>query len=643
MTLEHRKWFFIGLFLTTGFVFLVRLFFVQVISKEYSKAATANARQRIVIHPHRGLIYDRNGKLLVYNAPVYDVMMIYKKVKIKDTLSFCNFFETTKEQLNKTLSAAKLHSPQRPWPFLKQVAQEDFARIQDKLTDYPGFFAVSRTVRSYPTQSLAHVLGYIREISGGKLKNDKSGYYAMGDYVGVSGLEAAYETELRGRKGVKHILTDVKGREKGSFSNGQFDTLSKAGKNLISTIDLELQQYGEKLMQNKSGSIVAIEPSTGEVLAMVSATGYDPNLLTGRSFTRNYELLSKNPNKPLFNRAINAKYPPGSTFKVVQALVALQENLINEHSVFPCNQMLVKCHPHMTADFHRSIQYSCNPYYFSVFRRIIYQNKILRSDSILQVAKDGDGNIGYEKWRNYMMHFGLGKKTGVDLVYELDGNIPEISLYNRRYGVGQWKFSNVYSLGIGQGEIGVTPLQLANIAAIIANRGYFITPHLVKSIGDKKEIREEFTQKQTVPIDKKYFDMLIPAMQDAYRAGTVVPQFTIPSLQICGKTGTAQNPQGKDHSVFIAFAPKDNPKIAIAVYVENAGFGGEFAAPLASLMMEKYLKREITAKWLEKNVIEKSLLLPWIPEDENDSNENLPVRKVNQLFIENRRSSLVKQ
>jgi penicillin-binding protein 2 len=619
--LESRKWIILLIFTLTGLSFLVRLFFIQVIDKNYKIAADDISVKKIIQHPHRGIIYDRNGKLLVTNVPVYDLMVIYEEVKVKDTLVFCKILSISPIDFKKNLAKAKAQSPRQPYPFIKQLSKESFAQIQDQLAEYKGFYVTSRTVRTYPHQSLAHALGYIREISEKALANDKTHYYRPGDFIGINGIEGAYEKDLRGIRGIKHIWVDAKGREKGAFKDGKLDTLSRAGEDLFSTIDLDLQQYAEYLMQNKAGAIAAIEPATGEVLTMVSAPYYDPNLLTGPEFTRNYNLLLKDGNNPLFNRTIQALYPPGSTFKTVQALMGLQERFLDANTVFPCNQMLVKCHGHPIGGLQNSIQYSCNPYYVNVYRRIIYQNRIIQRDTIFSLASDGDGRIGYGTWKNYMDQFNLGRKTGVDLTHELSGNIPKLELYDRRYGEGKWKFSNLYSLGIGQGEIGVLPLQLANVCATIANRGFYYTPHLVKGVGKNKKIREQFSQKHTIKVDKAHFELLIGGMRNAYRSGTVNPIAIIPDLEICGKTGTAQNPHGEDHSVFIAFAPKDNPKIAIAVYVENAGFGGNMAAPVAALLIEKYLKGKISRPYLEKTVLDAKLLVPKTTEPLNKTPE----------------------
>lgn len=604
---ESRRWLILGFFGLIGFIFLIQLFSIQVLSKDYQEKAQENAIRRLIQRPHRGLVYDRNGKLLVSNKPIFNINVIYSEVNLQDTLAFCNLLGITKEEFNEKMERALYTSKNDEVIFMKQIEQNDFAKIQDRLMDYQGFYPDFQTIRSYPHQNLAHALGYMGEINRKKLKDFAAQGildYFQGDFIGVSGIEAAYEHELRGEIGVQYRLTDVNGNDKGAYKSGGYDTLAIAGEDLYSTIDLDLQQYGEMLMQGKKGSIVAIEPKTGEILAIVSAPTYDPNLLVvGNDFSKNYAALVEDPSKPLFNRPVMGMYPPGSTFKVVQALVGLQEGVLTPQTRLRCDQSLVKCHGHMSpANVHQSIQYSCNPYYFKVFRRIVYQNKIVRNDSIFHELPDGDGNIGFTRWGDYMGRFGLGDRIGVDLVNDKGGNIPDLGYYNRKYGAGNWEFNNIYSLGIGQGELGVLPIQMANVAAIVANQGYFYTPHLVKSIGKDGGKRLEYLQKHEVGIDKKHFELVTLAMRDAVRAGTVSPNGIPYGFTMCGKTGTVQNPHGEDHSVFIAFAPMEDPKIAIAVYVENAGFGGTWAAPIASLVIERYLEGEVVRPGVETSI-----------------------------------------
>jgi penicillin-binding protein 2 len=577
-------------------VLLIKLFSIQVLDDSFLKRAESNAIQRIVDHPYRGLVYDRNGKLMVFNNPIFDLMVVPKEFNVGDTTRFCELFRISKEDLIANYNAAKSYSRVKPSPLIKQLSTKDFARIQDFLVDYPGLFILTRAVRSYPTSAAAHALGYIGEISASQLERDTlTGYYSQGDYVGLSGLEKYYENELRGNKGVKYKMVNVRGVDKGPFKEGEYDTLSMAGKNLTSTIDLELQRYGELLMAGKTGSVVAIEPKTGEILAMISAPFYNPNQLTGAEFGKTYRKLNNDKAKPLFNRPIMATYPPGSIFKIVQSLIGLQEGVLTPNSTFACNTSLVACHNHPNpVNLFGAIRNSCNPYYHQAFRQII--NQEVSSNTFK------DTEIGLNAWREKVLKFGLGGPLGMDMSGEKGGDIPSSKLYDRIYGAGHWKYSTIYSLSIGQGEMTVTPLQMANLAAIFANKGYYYTPHLVKAIdGNKKLIPAKFQQKISVGVDARHFDLIQDAMVEAIY-GTAA-RAVMKDLVIAGKTGTAQNSHGEDHSVFIAFAPKDNPTIAIAVYVENAGWGGRAAASTASLLIEKYIRRTISRPELQDYVI----------------------------------------
>ncbi len=582
------------IFLVSG-ILLVKLFTIQVLDDSFLKRAESNAIQRIVDHPYRGLVYDRSGKLMVFNNPIFDLMVVPREFHLKDTTKFCELFRINKEQLIEGYNSAKSYSKVKPSPLIKQLSNTDFARIQDFLVDYPGLFILTRSVRSYPSPTAAHALGYIGEISAGQLKRDTLSYYSQGDYVGLSGLEKYYEKELRGNKGVKYKMVNVRGMDKGPFKEGQYDTISIAGKNLTSTIDLELQQFGELLMAGKTGSVVAIEPKTGEILAMISAPFYDPNQLTGAEFGKTYKILNTDNSKPLFNRPIMATYPPGSIFKIVQSLIGLQEGVLTPSSTFSCNKSLVACHNHPNpVNLFGAIRNSCNPYYHQAFRQII--NREVSSNTFK------DTEIGLNAWRESVLKFGLGAPLGIDMSGEKGGDIPSSKLYDRIYGAGHWKYSTIYSLSIGQGEMQVTPLQMANLAAIFANKGYYFTPHLIKEVdGDPKKIPAKFQEKKFVGVDARHFDLIQEAMVEAIY-GTAA-RAVMTDLVIAGKTGTAQNPHGEDHSVFIAFAPKDNPKIAIAVYVENAGWGGRAAASTASLMIEKYIRKTISRPELQDYVI----------------------------------------
>jgi penicillin-binding protein 2 len=576
-------------------ILLIRLFMIQVLDDSFMKRAESNAIQRIVDHPYRGLVYDRNGKLLVFNNPIFDVMVVPKEFKVSDTARFCELFKISKEQLIESYTAARKYSSVKPSTFIKQISTKDFARIQDFLVDYPGLFIMTRSVRSYPNSTGGHALGYIGEISAGQLERDSLRYYSQGDYVGLSGIERYYENELRGRKGVKYKMVNVRGVDKGPFKDGEYDTASIAGKNITSTIDIDLQMYGEMLMQGKTGSVVAIEPATGEILAMISAPFYDPNSLTGADFSKNYRKLNGDPSKPLFNRPVMAMYPPGSIFKIVQSLIGLQKGILTPNSTFACNRSLVACHNHPSpSNLFGAIRNSCNPYYHQAFRQII--NREVSSNTFT------DTKIGLDEWRESVLKFGLGTPLGIDMFGERGGDIPSSKLYDRVYGVGRWKYSTIYSLSIGQGELQVTPIQMANLVAVFANKGYYYTPHFIKEIdGDPTLIPAKYQIKHEVGIDAHHFDLIQDAMAEAIY-GTAA-RAVIKDIAIAGKTGTAQNPHGADHSVFFAFAPKDNPKIAIAVYVENAGWGGRAAASTASLMIEKYLRGEITRPALQDYVL----------------------------------------
>jgi penicillin-binding protein 2 len=599
----------IALFLAL-LIYAIRLFDMQILSDEMRVQAENVSIRTLTDYPARGLIYDRKGRLLVANEPVFDIEIIAKELKLKDTLAFSQLLGLPLDILRERLKTANTGLQRyKPFLLLKQITVTHYAKMQDRLSDYKGIYVSPRTIRTYPHQNLAAALGYVREIDQLMLSRDTAGYYNRGDIVGISGIEKSYETFLRGRRGTRYVLFDRLGIQRGAYKDGKYDTLPEAGKNLESSIDLELQQYGEYLMQNKIGSIVAIEPATGEILALISAPTYNPNLLTGEGIdiSRNFVNLTSNPYKPLYNRALQAAYPPGSTFKLVQALIGLQEGVLDTVSTrISCTQELVKCHAHPSPlDVKGSIQHSCNPFYFKAFNRIIRQNKV-------EDEKE-DTRIGLENWTRHVHSFGLGKTVGSDLANENAGLIPSVAYYDKIYkkrGRG-WKLANIYSVSIGQGEVGLTPLQMANLAAIIANRGFYYPPHLVRKVEGKPFAGEHLTKRYTT-VSAPYFEYIIRGMEDVVKAGTA-RRAALADVVICGKTGTVQNPHGDDHSVFIAFAPKNDPKIAIAVVVENSGFGGTWAAPIASLMIEKYLKGEVSEKSLREkeehvlklNVIEK--------------------------------------
>ena len=599
-SLSRRK-FVVGLiFLVIAFIFILRLFYVQVINDKYKLNSDNNVLREIVQYPARGLVYDRNGKLLVYNEAAYDLMIVPKQLKEIDTVAFCDLLEIDKSFFIEKVNEAKKYSRYKPSTFLKEISSISYASIQEHLFKYPAFFVQIRTLRKYPNNNAAHVLGYIGEVNRRTI--EKKPYYHSGDYIGKSGLEYTYEEILRGKRGVKRIMVDVHNREKGKYKNGDTDTLAVTGKTLITSLDIDLQGYGERLMKNKLGSVVALDPKTGEILSLISAPNYDPNMLVGRAVKKNYPILSKDTLMPLFNRAIMAAYPPGSTFKTLQALIGMQDGVITEHSGFPCIKSLVGCHNHPTAtSVELSVKMSCNPYYYSVFKRIIQQGKAK--------SKFKDSEIGLGIWAKQVQQFGLGQTLKTDLPGVKSGVVPGVNFYNRWYGEGRWAFSTIYSLSIGQGEVTVIPLQMANLAVIMANKGYYYTPHFIKSIDGETQISEEFTTKKSVGIDKEYFEPIVEGMERVVNeSGGTARRARLKNIVVCGKTGTAQNPHGEDHSIFIAFAPKDNPKIAIAVYVENAGFGGTWAAPIASLMIEKYLTDSISDKRKEDRVLNANLL-----------------------------------
>lgn len=578
-------------------IYIIRLFYLQVIDSSYKYSADSNVLRYETQYPARGLIYDRNGKLLVYNEAAYDLMIVPREVKAFDTLDFCNTLNITIEYVRENIVKTSKYSRYKPSIFLRQLSKNDYARLQEKLHKFKGFFVQVRTLRKYPDMIAGHVLGYIGEVDDAVTK--KNNYYKSGDYIGISGIESYYEDVLRGKKGVKVFMVDVHNRIKGNFASGALDTTAIPGNSLISSLDAELQKYGEYLMQNKMGSVVAIEPSTGEVLALVSSPAYDPNLLVGRVRSKNYISLSNDSLKPLFNRALMAQYPPGSIFKIVESLIGLDIGVINENTGFPCNKSVVNCHNHPSAsNLHIAIQVSCNPYYYNVYSRIIQRN--------LSTNRFKDAELGLKTWVDYAHSFGLGVKLGIDLSTVKKGKIPDVSFYNKWYGAGSWAFSTIYSNGIGQGEVEVIPLQMANLASIFANRGYYYTPHLIKSIEDSSSsVLDKYKEKHFTKVNSKYFEFIAEAMRAVVEdAGGTARLARIPGISVCGKTGTAQNPHGEDHAVFIAFAPKDNPKIAIAAYVENSGFGGTWAAPIASLMIEKYLTDSIKRPDLEQKMIE---------------------------------------
>ncbi|MBP5677646.1 MAG: penicillin-binding protein 2 [Bacteroidales bacterium] len=581
------------IFIIIGVIFVGRLAILQLFNPKYRDLARQQSLRNVTQYPARGFIYDRHGKLLVHNEAVYDLMVIPRMVKDLDTAYFCECLNITREDFDNKMQKARKYSPYAASIFMKQVSKEEYAKFENKMFRFKGFYISQRTLRIYDRPIAAQVLGYVGEVDQSDL--DRDPYYKQGDYIGKSGLEKSYEEVLRGVKGKRIMHVDVHNREIGPYRGGALDTLPIEGCNLYTTIDADLQQYAEELMGNKRGCVVAIEPSTGEVLAMVSAPTYDPNLLVGRIRGENYRKLNSDIAKPMLNRALMGQYPPGSIFKVAQSMVALDLGVITPNTGFACEKSLVGCHNHPSArSVQEAIKMSCNPYFYQVYRRVIQQGKY---KSIYK-----DSQYGLTVWREYMLRFGFGQKLDIDLPKSglSKGNIPDTAYYNRWYGKERWAFSTIYSNSIGQGEVTVVPIQMANLAAIVANRGYFITPHMVRFYGPDSTRNDEYYTRHETGIKKEYFDIAAAGMFDVVHvAGGTARRARVDGLDICGKTGTAEN-FGNDHSVFIAFAPKDNPKIALSVYVENAqGGGGTWAAPIAGLLIEKYLNGEVKRKDVE--------------------------------------------
>ncbi len=593
-----RKFVVIGIIFLIALLFIGRLFYLQVIDNS-TKVSAENITLRTEIeYPARGRIYDRNHRLLVYNEAVYDLMVIPRQVKNLDTATFCRLLNISKKFFTKKMVRATHYSYYKPSVFLKQLSKKGFGPLQEKLFEYPGFYTQTRTLRHYPIPIAAHLLGSIGEVNSRELKKDP--YYRQGDYIGKSGIEKYYEKILRGEKGSRLVEVDVHNRVTGSFQHGKFDTLTIPGANLVLSIDSKLQAYGETLMKNKTGSIVAIEPATGEILTMVSSPSFDPNMLVGRQRSKNYGLLLHNPLKPLMNRAVSGLYPPGSSFKPVNALIALQEGVITQYTRFSCQGTESK--PIACSHNHRSplvledaIALSCNPYFWKTF------------NAIMHCPKYKNQHEAFHAWHDYVLRFGFGKRFSTDIPYERAGNIPDNAYFNKLYR-GSWNALTVRSLSIGQGEILVTPFQLANLAAEIANKGFYYPPHFLRYFEGNDTLANCYFKKIETGIDTNYFDIVSEAMRKVFDTEEGTARFYHTKLFTqAGKTGTVQNPHGKDHSIFIAFAPVDHPKIAVAVIVENAGFGSTWAAPIASLMMEKFITGKISRKQLEKRILDGNL------------------------------------
>jgi len=592
----ERKYILGGIFLFACLAFIIRMFYMQLLDESLKLDASNETFRHITQYPPRGCIYDRKGRLLVTNEAAYDILVTPSLVKDFDTNSFCNDLGITKADFISGIKKATIqNTAYHSSVFMKEVTPEIYAAFEEKLYKYHGFTSQVRTVRKYPMKIAPHILGYIGEVDKELCARDPE--YKEGDYIGISGIEESYEDYLRGDKGVKIMMFDAMNKEVGDYKNGKYDTLPIPGNNLTCSIDAKLQAYGEELMQNKAGSIVAIDPETGEILALVSSPYYDPNMMVGSVRAKNYTTLLRDTiDVPLFNRALMAMYPPGSTFKTIEALIGQQEGVLNEDTRYTCpgafhvGNVTVGCdEAHGTLQLEKAIALSCNTYFCNVFMSIMNNKKYSSTEE------------AFAAWRRYVTSFGIGIRPDIDLPSALRGSLPTENYYDKYHGKGHWKASTIISLAIGQGELGVTPLQLANQAAIIGNRGYYYLPHVIKSINDEPTIKK-YATKHFVPIDSEYFDVVADGMSDVVNEGTAAAS-KIPGIVMCGKTGTAQNPNGRNNSLFIAFAPKDHPRIAISVVVERGGWGAEWAAPIASLMIEKYLNDTIQRTDIEQRIL----------------------------------------
>lgn len=594
---------------TTGLIFLARLFYLQIMDDSLAVRSQDNAIEVVYDYPQRGYISDRNGKLMVSNQPSYDVMAIPRNLKPFDTTEFCKILSIEPEELGRRLDKAKIYSPILPSVIIPQLTKAEYAYLQEKMRKYEGFYIQKRSLRDYQVDHSANVLGYIAQVNQKKVNEDP--YYISGDLIGRSGVEKVYEELLRGEKGVKYIQKDRFNRDIGPYKDGIYDTLPTKGKDISITIDAELQAYGEKLMKNKRGGIVAIEPESGEILSLVTAPTYDPALLVGRKRSPNYtRLYYDSIAQPLYDRGLLAEYPPGSPFKTLTGLIALQEGVIDTDDRFSCNngyhygaRRPLGCHSHPSPlDLVPGIAHSCNSYFAQVYRKTI--------------EKYPTPQEGMDTWNKHLQSFGLGQFMGNDLSTGRPGKIPDADYYNRiyNYPTYKWYSTATISNAIGQGEILMTPIQLANMTATIANRGWYYTPHILKEIDGDPIKEEKFTVKNQTTIDRQHFDPVVEGMHEVYKNGTA-RSLQIPGIEIAGKTGTAENytkidgkrTQLTDHSIFVAFAPVDNPKIAIAVFVENGYWGSRYAGRIASLMVEKYIKKEITRTDMEDWILNNSL------------------------------------
>lgn len=605
--LEKRKYVIAGFLLVIALIYTIRLFDLQINDSRYKQSADTNAFLKKTIYPSRGLIYDRNGELVVFNQPAYDVMLVPRDVKDFDTIDFCATLGISREQLLARFDDMKDkrknpgYSSYTPQVLMTHLSAQDYGRLQEKLYRFPGFFIQKRILRQYNHHTAANVLGNIREVNPDDVKRDN--YYAPGDYTGDLGVERSYEEYLRGRKGVEILIRDAHGRIQGRYENGAHDVSPISGRDLKLSLDIRLQQYAESLMVGKRGAVVAIEPKTGEILALVTSPTYDPSLLVGRERGKNYTDLVNDKSHPLLDRSIMGTYPPGSTFKPTQGLILLQEGIINTSTTYPCSHgyvsggLRVGCHPHGSPlPLKPALQTSCNAYFCWGFKGMIDRR-----------SKYGSSANAFETWKKHLVSMGYGYKLGVDLPGEMRGFLPNSKWYSDRYGEGRWSANTIISVAIGQGEILATPLQIANLCATVANRGWFITPHAVKEIADTV-MPPALLERRRPSIDAHWYDEVAEGMRMAVTGGTC-RRAAIPGVDVAGKTGTAQNPHGRDHSAFMGFAPYDDPKIAVAVYVENAGFGATFGVPIGSLVIEKYLNGEISEarKYMEEQMVQAHL------------------------------------
>lgn len=611
MQFDSRKYVIITFFILIGVIYTFKLFYMQVVDDSWKLRAQQLAEKRREITPPRAVVFDRNGKKVVSNKTYYNLMMVEADIEDLDTIAFAELIgwsvQDVRDRFKEIVEGEGYYKSPitgittsnyqriRAYPFIKELTADEMSKIAPHLDSYPGFYEDVTSMRNYPYSSGANILGYLAEVNREEVEADK--FYRPGSMIGRAGIERYYEDYFRGKKGVRYVVSSAMNNTVGSFEDGKYDTTAVQAPPIYLGLDVMLQGYGEELLKNKKGCIVAIEPSTGEILALVSSPSFDPNLLVGaRNIRANYPALLNDPDKPLFPRPLASEYPPGSIFKLAQSLIGMQEGVITKDSGFPCTKSLVGCHNHPSAqNVTQAVKMSCNPYFYYVTRKIIHQGKSKNAYE--------DAEIGLNTWAKYMNSFGFGVKLDTDITGLRSGRIPNSAYYDKWYGHHRWQFSTIYSISIGQGEVTLSPLQMANLAAIMANRGWYYTPHFVSSIGDSGPL-PQFQTKHHTMVDPVHFAPVIEGMRQVVEEpGGTARRARTEGIRICGKTGTAQNPHGEDHSIFIAFAPMDQPKIAIAVFIENAGFGGTWAAPTASLMIEKYLKGTISNKAKEERIM----------------------------------------